>query len=114
MGEAEIFADQITQVSQPLGHDIEHAGIRVMWNLLGEPGDADPLPGAGRTRVRLDLPADDPQQRGLACPVATDETDSLTALNGEGDVVQERRQAVGEGDGFEAQQGHGVFRRDGD
>ena len=50
---------------------------------------------------RLDQPGRDPQQRGLARPVAADEADALACRDRELGAGQERRAAERQGDVFE-------------
>ena len=110
MRAGEILVHQRAQLAEPGGHHLEDAGIDIPRHLLRQPPDPQPLTGVHPTAVGLNLPGDDPQQCGLARPIAPDQTDPLAALDGEGDLIEQGRQAVGETDRIETEQGHAFSR----
>ena len=108
VGETVVLRHQVAQIPQPLGHQVEDARIRMAGDLLGEPGDAHPLPRTHGARIRRDLARDQPEQGGLARPVAPDETDPLPLLDRKGHALQQRGKAIGEANGFQREKGHGA------
>ena len=62
-------------------------------HFLGEHGRDQPLLPGDFAPIGLDRAVDQPQERGLARPVAAQQTDPLPRLNREIDLVQEQRAA---------------------
>ena len=58
--------------------------------VLGHVGGVGPLAYRQLTRVRLDLPGKNGQQRGLARAIGTDQADPVAVLDGEGNIAKQR------------------------
>ena len=97
---AEAFAD-----------DLGDRSIRRQRHVLHQPRD----PHAGlpqhEARIGLQIAAEDLQQRRLAGAVAADDGDPFTGIDLEGDLVEQRQVAEGEGDTVERNERHGIFKR---
>ncbi|RTZ76377.1 MAG: hypothetical protein DSZ01_08220 [Gammaproteobacteria bacterium] len=100
------------QLAQPVGHQLEYRACIAPGHLLGEAGDAHTVPLAYLPFVGGQFPRDELHQRGLALTVAPDEADALALIDGEVQVVQERRGTKGEGDVLKRYQGHGKSFRE--
>ena len=70
------------------GHDIVDGPGQRSGNILGKQGNAEPGAYDHRSRVRWDIPVQHPEEGGFPRSIATDQTDSLTLLDGERGVVQ--------------------------
>ena len=93
-------------VVQSLGHLVGDRAASAPGDLLGQPGDAQPLLADDLALVGLELAADQPQQRALALAVAAQQADPLARLDLQLDLIQQPRTAEGQADVSQAQQCH--------
>ena len=83
-----------------------HRAIRRQRHVLLQPRHANARLPQDEARVRLQVAAQDLQQRGLAGAVAADDGDALAGVNLEGDLVDERQMAEGDGNTVERDERH--------
>ncbi len=101
-----VVADQSGQFPEAIGDDIEHAAIVAEGHVLFEPGSADRRRSPHGAGIGHQLARKDPEQCGLAGPVAADDRDALTGLDVGRYLVEERDVAERNRDAVERQQRH--------
>ena len=85
-----VARDEIAQVAQRVGDDVEDGVIGGDRNVLIEPGDAEAWLGPHGAGVRRLLAADDPQERRLSGSVPADHADAFASLDPQVRVAEQR------------------------
>jgi hypothetical protein len=75
------------------GHDVAHVAREALGNLLGQAGYADAVRDGDRTRVRGGFARGDAHEGGLAGTISAEQTDPLTFLDLEVEMVKDGRAA---------------------
>ena len=91
-----VFAEQGALLPQPFGHHEVHAVLLVIGHFLFQPGHTQPLGLLDLAVIGLNFFGYDLHQGGLARPVTADQTQALTHVDGQVDVVQQRLLAIAE------------------
>ena len=109
---------QLAQLGRQRAHRasaVHHLGDRTaaghLADVLAEIADRHPGVGRDLALVGLVLAGDHPEQRRLARPVGTDETDLFTALQSHGRLDEEDLVSILLADGVEADHGRGFDER---
>ena len=89
-----ILLDQLGGLTDPVGHDLEHAAVQLLGYLLGQARNPHALGQHPLTVVGLEVAGDQFQQRRLALAVAAEQADALARLDRQVDAVDQRRVAV--------------------
>ena len=88
-----VARDEIAQVAQRVGDDVEDGAIGGDRNVLIEPGDAEAWLGPHGAGVRRLLAADDPQERRLSGSVPADHADAFASLDPQVRFAEQRQVA---------------------
>jgi hypothetical protein len=85
-----ILLEQLADTSQPFGRVVKHGQIAGGGRILLEASDLQILLLHHAAIIERQFAGDDFHQGGLACPVAPDQTETLTALYAELGIVEQR------------------------
>ena len=104
--QAVVLGQQFGPGPQSAGDLVEHRAAEPLGHFLREHGGDEPLlPGDFALR-RLDFALDQPQERGLARPVAAQQADPLAGLEREVGLIQHQRAAKAQTDVAQRNQCH--------
>ena len=92
------------------GHDVADVAREILGDLLGQPGDADPVRDRDRPRIGGGFPGGDAHEGRLAGAVAAQQADPLAFLDLEVEVVEHGRTAEADVDIEETEQGHSALK----
>src|SRR5258705_3049081 len=97
-GRPVIARDELAQVAQAFGHDLEDRALGrkgPILDILNQPGEAQARFGPHRSGVGRLLAAEDPQQRRLAGTVPANNRDALPTIDLQDGLVEQREMAKG-------------------
>ncbi len=88
---AMVLGQQLGPGPQAPNDLVEDRAAQALGHVLREHCRDQPLLPRDLAAIRLDLSVDQPQERGLARPVAAEETDSLPRFNRQADLIEDQR-----------------------
>ena len=112
----------VPRLQQPLGHtagegrphDLTDRAIERLRHVLLKQGHRCPRRHDAGAGVGLDLPGEQPQERGLARPVAAEQPDPLAGLDLPGDAIEHRHASEGDRHIIKTEQSHEWLGRRGE
>jgi hypothetical protein len=99
------------ECAKALANNIGDGSIRRQRHVLDQSRDASAGLSQHEARIGLQIAAENLQQRRLAGAVAPDDGDALAGVHLEGDLVEQREMAEGDGDTVERYERHGISKR---
>ena len=101
-----IRRDEVAEIAQAFGDDVEDRTMGGERDVLGQPRDAHAWLHPDAAAIGLEFAADDLQQRRLAGAVAADHADAFFRVDLQVRAVEQRQVSVSHRDVVERDQGH--------
>ena len=101
-----IVGNEQLQIPKSLGDDVEHRPVGGKRNVLHQPGHAQARLPPHPAAIRRERSGQHLEQRGFARAIPSDNRDAFARFDLEGNRVEERKVAVGDGHLVQGDQGH--------
>ena len=106
MHQAVIFGQQLADAFETCGDHVIYLHLPRFRQFLGQLADFQPRREPQLALVRRLLAGDQPEQAGLARPIAANQADPFATIKLEADLVEQRIETVGQGNIGKGKQRH--------